>query len=159
MWTIQSINTPDPERFEKSILLRIFISKYDRVGYKANISKSILDNHTMERKTLRCTMFMKSALVDGCPGRGIQSTRSLDLTKNTPSGVNLVYPYGFDTLAGVCLDPSVISSSPGQGTFDLAENHHPSLFYKSFNPFPLRICGIYFSILASRVLDCLGAEK
>ena len=29
----------------------------------------------------------------------------------------------------------------------------------SFNPFPLRICGIHFSTLDSRVLDCLGAEK
>ena len=29
----------------------------------------------------------------------------------------------------------------------------------SFKPLPLRICGIHFSILDSRVLDCLGAEK
>lgn len=28
--------------------------------------------------------------------------------------------------------------------------------YESFNPFPSKICCIYFSILAARVLDCLG---
>jgi hypothetical protein len=31
--------------------------------------------------------------------------------------------------------------------------------YRSFNPFPLRICGNDFSILDSLVLDCLGVEK
>ena len=31
--------------------------------------------------------------------------------------------------------------------------------FQSFNPFPLRICCIHFSILDSRVLDCLAAEK
>jgi hypothetical protein len=30
---------------------------------------------------------------------------------------------------------------------------------QSSNPFPLRICGMNFSILDSRVLDCFGAEK
>ena len=28
--------------------------------------------------------------------------------------------------------------------------------YRSFNPLPSRICGIHFSTLDSRVLDCLG---
>jgi len=31
--------------------------------------------------------------------------------------------------------------------------------YSSFNPFPFRICGVHFSILDSRVLDCLAAAK
>lgn len=31
--------------------------------------------------------------------------------------------------------------------------------YRSFNPFPSRICGMHFSTLRSRVLDCLAPEK
>lgn len=31
--------------------------------------------------------------------------------------------------------------------------------YRSCNPFPARILGVYFAILDDRVLDCLGCEK
>ena len=35
----------------------------------------------------------------------------------------------------------------------------PPQIYRSLSPFPLRICRTHFAALASRVLDCLGAEK
>ncbi|AXP81376.1 hypothetical protein CJ739_2302 [Mariniflexile rhizosphaerae] len=34
-----------------------------------------------------------------------------------------------------------------------------SAFYRSFSPFPSNILGIDFSILDSRVFDCLACEK